>query len=57
MNEAINELTAATDNCHNLLYIIKKIEEYQDDLSKQDIINLLYYYYYIFNKDIFNDIL
>ena len=56
MNEAINELTAATDNCHNLLYIIKKIEGYQDDLSKQDIINLLYYYY-IFNKDIFNGIL
>lgn len=56
MNEAINEITSATDNCHNLLYIIKKIEEYQDDLSKQDIINLLYYYY-IFNVEIFNDIL
>lgn len=53
MNEAINEITASTEICHNLLYIIKKIEEYQDDLSKQDIINLLYYYY-LFNEEIFD---
>lgn len=56
MKEAVNELTAATDNCHNFLYIIKKIEEYQNELDKQDIINILYYYY-LFNVEIFNNIL
>lgn len=56
MKETINELTSSIDNCHNLLYIIKRIEEYQNDLSKQDIINILYYYY-LFNKEIFDDIL
>lgn len=52
----IEDINAATDNCHNLKYIINLIELYQDDLSKQDIINILNYYY-LFNKDIFDDIL
>ena len=56
MKEAVNELTAATDNCHNLLYIIKKIEEYKNELDKQDIINILYYYY-LFNYELFDNIL
>lgn len=54
--ESITEISASIDNCHNLLYIINKIEEYKEDLDKQDIINLLYYYY-LFNKDIFDNIL
>ena len=56
MKEAVNELTAATDNCHNLLYTIKKIEEYKNELDKQDIINILYYYY-LFNSELFDNIL
>lgn len=56
IKESINEISASIDNCHNLLYIINKIEEYKDDLDKQDIINILYYYY-LFNKDIFDNIL
>ena len=56
IKESINEISASIDNCHNLLYIINKIEEYKDDLEKQDIINILYYYY-LFNKDIFDNIL
>ena len=35
---------------------ISEIEEYKEDLDKQDIINILYYYY-LFNKDIFDNIL
>ena len=54
--ESITEISASIDNCHNLLYIINKIEEYKEDLYKQDIINILYYYY-LFNKDIFDNIL
>lgn len=56
IKESINEISASIDNCHNLLYIINKIEEYKDELDKQDIINILYYYY-LFNKDIFDNIL
>ena len=56
IKESINEISASIDNCHNLLYIVNKIEEYKDELDKQDIINILYYYY-LFNKDIFDNIL
>lgn len=56
MNNAINEITSGIDNCHNLKYVLRKIEEYQQYLSKQDIINILYYYY-IFNVEIFEGIL
>jgi hypothetical protein len=56
IKESINEISASIDNCHNLLYVLNKIEEYKDDLDKQDIINILYYYY-LFNKDIFDNIL
>jgi len=52
----IEEVKAGIDNCHNLLYIINKIEEYKDYLSKEDIINILNYYY-LFNKEVFNNIL
>lgn len=52
----IEEINAATENCHNLLYIINKIEEYKNYLSKEDIINILKYYY-LFNKEVFNNIL
>ena len=56
IKESINEISASIDNCHNLLYVLNKIEEYKDELDKQDIINILYYYY-LFNKDIFDNIL
>ena len=56
MKLAVEEINAATDNCHSLLYVIEKIKEYKDELEKDDIISLLYYYY-LFNKDIFDDIL
>lgn len=45
--EAIEEITSSIDIYHNLIYIINKIEEYKDYLSKEDIINILYYYYLI----------
>ena len=54
--DVVEEVNSATTNCHNLLYIINKIEEYKDYLSKEDIINILNYYY-LFNKDIFDNIL
>ena len=56
MIEEKEDVEAAIDNCHNLLYTINKIEEYKDYLSKDDIISILRYYY-IFNKEIFNNIL
>ena len=49
------EVKAGVDLCHNLEYTINKIEEYKDYLSKEDIISILRYYY-LFNKDIFNNI-
>jgi hypothetical protein len=39
-----------------LEYILDRIEEYKDKLDKEDIINILRYYY-LFNKEIFNNIL
>lgn len=50
------EVEAGIDNCHNLIYVINKIEEFKNDLSKEDIINILRYYY-LFNKNIFDGIL
>lgn len=52
----IENINSATDNCHNLKYIIDLIEQYQDELSKEDIISILNYYY-LFNKDMFDGIL
>jgi hypothetical protein len=52
----VNEVKASVDICHNLEYILDRIEEYKDKLDKEDIINILRYYY-IFNKEIFNNIL
>lgn len=52
----VNEVKASVDICHNLEYIINRIEEYKDKLDKEDIINILRYYY-LFNKEIFNNIL
>ena len=48
--EAIDEIEAGIDNCHTLEYIINKIEDYKDYLDKEDIINIIKYYY-LFNKD------
>lgn len=47
----IEEVKAGIDICHNLEYIINKIEEYKDYLSKDDLISILKYYY-ICNKDL-----
>lgn len=52
----VNEVKASVDICHNLEYILDRIEEYKDKLDKEDIINILRYYY-LFNKEIFNNIL
>ncbi len=52
----VNEVKSSIDICHNLEYILDRIEEYKDKLDKEDIINILRYYY-IFNKEIFNNIL
>lgn len=52
----VNEVKSSVDICHNLEYIINRIEEYKDKLDKEDIINILRYYY-LFNKEIFNNIL
>lgn len=56
MNEAVEEVNSATTNCHNLLYVINRIEEFKEELTKEDIINILRYYY-LFNKNIFDGIL
>lgn len=52
----VNEVKSSVDICHNLEYILDRIEEYKDKLNKEDIINILRYYY-LFNKEIFNNIL
>jgi hypothetical protein len=52
----VNEVKSSVDICHNLEYILDRIEEYKDKLDKEDIINILRYYY-LFNKEIFNNIL
>ena len=52
----VNEVKSSIDICHNLEYILDRIEEYKDKLDKEDIINILRYYY-LFNKEIFNNIL
>ena len=50
------EIISGIDLAHNFQYLIKRLEQYKDDLSKDDIIQMLKYYY-LFNKDIFNGIL
>ena len=52
----VNEVKSSVDICHNLEYILDRIEEYKDKLDKEDNINILRYYY-LFNKEIFNNIL
>lgn len=56
MNEDVDEIMASIDICHSLKYIIDRVKEHKDDLSKDDVITI-FDYFYIFNKDIFNDIL
>lgn len=56
IKESVEEIEASIYNCHNLEYILDRIEQYKDKLNKEDIINILRYYY-LFNKEIFNNIL
>jgi hypothetical protein len=36
----VNEVKSSVDICHNLEYILDRIEEYKDKLDKEDIINI-----------------
>lgn len=52
----LEELLAAIDNAHNMEYIITRINQHIDELTKEDIVKIIEHYYDI-NYNIFEGIL